>query len=152
MGERKRHTQYSLVQHARSGTNQKSLIFSFFCFPGVPGCNIRKRLAVLLLHPKIELLSCCTTAKRLRSLRIFSSSYELDASRLIISIISIIVIIINILGLLYIGGAASSHSIRDTWYGASPSQPSQGAMLNFSTPAGHARGLPRSPTCYGSRP
>lgn len=34
-GERKRHTQYSLVYHAPRRTNQKSEIFSFFCFPGV---------------------------------------------------------------------------------------------------------------------
>lgn len=34
-GERKRHTQYSLVYHAPRRTNQKSEIFSFYCFPGV---------------------------------------------------------------------------------------------------------------------
>lgn len=34
-GERKRHTQYSLVYHAPRRTNQKSEIFSIFCFPGV---------------------------------------------------------------------------------------------------------------------
>lgn len=139
-GERKRHTQYSLVYHAPTRTNQKSEIFSFFCFPGVPGCNIRKQLGRLLLHTKIELLYDCNSSIfpnlfiMLRSGCKKTHHHHHHPGSTLCWRCSL-----------------SSYSIRETLYGASPSLPSQGAMLNFSTPAGHALGLPRSPTCYGSR-